>query len=181
MLTTNLLPPKEKYHVRMCRIRRIIGFFTILAVGVCLLGAVLLLPSYLFSDISAAALANSLRLEEEAAARSHLHDAVAAARANAAQINEVGVFAGSSLGAADLLESFFNAVPGITIEELVIKEDGNVSMGGIARTRADLLSYESRLRNSNVLESASIPLSTVIQEGDIHFTVQGVLRPGHHL
>lgn len=181
MLTTNLLPPEEKYNARMRRIRRTGRFFTILAVGVVLLGTVLLLPSYLFSGISAAALAHSLRLEEEAATRSHLHDAAAAARANAAKVNEVRAFVGSPAGAADLLKSFLNAVPGISIEELAIKEDGSVMMAGIARTRADLLSYESGLRNSNVLESASIPLSTIIQEGDIHFTVQGTLRSGHHL
>ncbi len=165
----------------MREVRRIIRFFTVLTVGVILLGTVLLLPSYLFSDISATTLVNSLRLEEDAAIRSNLHDTMTAVRVRGAQLAEVREFVSAPMGAADLLENLLDAVPGISIEELTVKEDGGVVMGGIARTRENLLLFEGRLRDSGVLESASIPLSNIIQEGDIHFTVQGTLRPGHHL
>lgn len=181
MLTINLLPPEEKYKVRLGRKRRIIVFFGVLSSAVWILGAVLLAPSYLFSGVHARALADALVLEETSAQQSRLHETLSALRRSSAQVAAVKEFAGERRNAGDLLENFLRAAPGIAIETVTITKNGAVAVNGIAATRADLLLFESALRNSNALESMSIPLSSIIRESNIRFNVQGTLNADNRL
>lgn len=156
-------------------------FFGVLTSAICVLGAILLLPSYLFSLIRVRALAQDLTLEEQTADRSRLHETVSALRRSAAQIAEVKEFAAVRQNAGDLLENFLRPAHGIVLETVTITEAGAVAVSGIAATRADLLSFEGNLRDANVLENMSIPLSSIIREHNIRFTVRGMLNANNRL
>lgn len=181
MLTVNLLPPKEQYHIRLGRKRRIIVFFGVLASAVFVSGTALLLPSYLFSRVHARALARNLGVEEDAASRNRAHEKASALRKSAAEVAKVRAFIAARQNAGDLLENFLRPDRGITIEAVTITKNGEVAIRGIAAARADLLAFERALRDSNVLESADIPLSSIIRESNIRFTVQGMLKADRRL
>ncbi len=176
MLTINLLPPEEKSHVRLDMIRRIIVFFGVLASAVFFAGTALLIPSYLFSHVRARALAYDLNVEEEAADRRRLSGTASALRKSAVQAALVREFAAAEGKSGDTLEIFLRRVPGVNIDALTITKTGAVAMSGIAATRADLLLFESAVRNSNALENMSIPLSSIIRESNIRFSVRGTLK-----
>lgn len=181
MLTTNLLPLEEKRIVRLEEARRAVQFFAVASVVVLLFGVVLLLPSYLSSVVATRALAHLQELEKESAAHSNFSDVIAANRDAARIIAQVKTFVEIVPKAAPLLEKFLQSVPGITIEALSVRKEGIVTMQGIARTRTDLLGLEQSFREANLFDAFRVPLSSIVQEEDIRFTVQGTLKTAYRL
>lgn len=181
MLTTNLLPLEERKIVRLEEARRAVQFFAAASGVAMLFGVALLLPAYLSSVVTTRSLARLLELEKESSGRSDLYDAVAADRDGARIVVQVKTFVAVAPRAAPLLEKFLQDTPGITIEAFAIRKDGTVTMQGIARTRSDLLGLERSLREANLFDTFRVPLSSIVQEEDIRFIVQGMLKLTYRL
>ena len=181
MLTANLLPPEEKNIVRLGGVRRLIYFFASAGTAVFLVGSVLLLPSYFLSRSAVAALKRLRASEEDAASLAHLSRTIGAIRSSAASVDRIKAFGVSRAKAGVLLENLLHVPAGIAIESIAVKKDGSTAISGIAATRASLLAFERILRDAGRFENIAIPLSSIIQEDTIHFTVQGVLKPPYRL
>lgn len=179
MLTTNLLLPEGKKAAALQEMRRMVRFFTALAVVVLVSATVLLFPPFVYVTGEEGAYMDLLDSEKEFASRNRVPDTLLTVREAAKMLEGVRTFATSPPAAAALLEVFFRQTSGIDVSAFGIKKDGAVSVVALARTRADLLSFEKSLRDSGWFESFTIPLASLIQEQDIRFTVAASLKPGY--
>lgn len=178
MLHTNLLPPIEKkavYHTETTRI--VIFFGTLLAVSFGIV-AVLLIPSLLPVLAEEKELKRLLRLEDKLSMENKSKEIIAKVKG----LEEKLVLLKSSFNetsrASSLLEGLLqNAGSGIVLEEIGIKKSGAVLLGGIARTRRELLDFEKALRDSGKFQEliSSLP-KFIVRESDIRFTIQGKLK-----
>lgn len=177
MLTANLLPPQEKKELWIEETRRIIVFFALIISGLLIVSSSLLLPSFLPLVMQRRGLEDSLRVEEEASLRLEVKKKINSARAVAAGIKAIENYAALSSRPSHTLEEFLTkAGEGVAITFLNIKKDGEFGMIGRARTRRDLLRFEENLRESNKFEGLSSPLSNIIRETNINFSLQGKLK-----
>ncbi len=181
MLAINLLPPEEKHAGEKEKIRRTMVFFVMLAVIALLADILALVPSYLFVMAEEHSLQEALRLERASALRSGLDDALRAAQRNEAALDVVRAFAAKTGKIKPLAERIFSGNPGIAITQFTVKKQGSVAANGVASTREDLLGFESALRDFNRFDSVMIPLSDIIQDKDIHFSVQAQLKSDSRL
>lgn len=177
MLTANLLPKEEREAAVYRSLGRMSLFFAVCFIAIFALGSILLLPSYLPLLLSLKERTRTLAVEEEATHRLK----VPAIRQ---EIEEVRRFTGALRSflepvprASTLLEEFFRRSKNITIQALTIEKTGAISLQGRAATRRDLLEFEKSLRESEILQELSLPLSQIVHEANISFTLIGKLKP----
>lgn len=182
MLTTNLLPPQEKKAIWLEETRRLILFFLGLAAAGLLMLSALLLPSYLPLVIQRRGLEESLFLEEQAARRFQVRETLVGLEEILDKTNVIKSQATAPSRASDLLEQFLaSAGPNITIAFFGVKSGGEVVLNGQAAGRRDLLQFEKTLRESSWFEDISSPLSNIIRETDINFSIRGRLKSVYRL
>lgn len=75
-----------------------------------------------------------------------------------------------------LFNSIFSKGTGIIINEMIIQKKENLIINGMASTRKSLLEFEKKLRDSSHIQNLSSPLSNIIKETNINFTLQGKLK-----
>ena len=182
MLTTNLLLRQEKKAVWLEETRRLVVFFAGLSVVGLIVASSLLLPSYFPFVIQRQGLEESLLLEEQAAEHFQVKKTLMAVREVWAEINILKTQAGAPSKASGALEQFLTpAGGGISIAFLGIKNDGEMVLNGTAATRRDLLQFEKALRDSNKFEDITSPLSNIIRETGINFSIRGKLKSMYRL
>ncbi|MBI3630979.1 MAG: hypothetical protein HY221_01435 [Candidatus Sungbacteria bacterium] len=181
MLMTNLLPPEEKKSVLIRKAERGVRLFALWAILVSVGGAVLLLPSYVRLVRERRFLRRLADLEQGFAATSGLPDQAALIRNDTRKIARVQNFVATPPKAVPLLGAFTEDFPDISLEEVAIRHDGNVTIRGTARTRTALLAFEKMLRDANRFDSIAFPLSAILQEANVHFNINAVLKPMYRL
>ncbi len=181
MLTTNLLPEQEKKAIWLEESRRLILFFTGFVVVELVIVSFLLLPAYLPLVMQRRGLEESLRLEEEAAEHFQVKKTLVALRETVAEINLLKAQTLAPAKASEILDQFLSSGSGITIAFFGIKSDGEVVLNGTAAARKDLLQFEKTLRESNKFEDITSPLSNIIRENNINFSIRGKLKSLYRL
>lgn len=178
MLTANLLPPVEKKNLALERTRRTISFFAALLGVIFIIGIFFILPSYFILTFEAKELLRSLAIEEAASrelAVNSVFDKASSVRKAMVAIRESGEI---SRKYSERLDDFFLVKDeAVSITTLNIRKDGNFSISGVAETRRSLLNFEGALRDSGKFQDISSPLSNIIPERNIHFTLQGKYKP----
>lgn len=182
MLTTNLLPIEDKKLVRLEEARRLILFFAGGFVAVFVVSSVLLSPSFLPLFFERRELERSLQLEEEAGRAL----GVAGTRTRLSDlrmvISSVKLFVSRTTGASQILEEFWQqSRDGVQLSNVTLKKGGEAILTGTAQKRSDLLRFEKILRDSGKFQDLSSPLSNIIRETNINFTLQGKLKPAFGL
>lgn len=181
MLTTNLLPPQSQKAVRLEEVRRIIRFFAIGIAFILAFGLLILAPSYFLNIAVRQELERSLALEKEASARLGVGDLTARISATSRVFRSLKENVSLSVRASRVSDEIFNrAGSGIEIKQLSIRA-GDVVMRGRAAARRDLLDFEKRLRESEMIQDISSPLKNIIKETDITFDIQVRLKPKFNL
>lgn len=179
MLTANLLPPKEKRLIRAEQTRRIIIFFAAGTSAVFLVGSVLLMPSYLPLLLEKKELERSLALEKNTSENIGTENTLLNLRDIRQALSSVLTAVSESGRASAILgELFKDAGGGIRVTNISVKKNGSIIISGNAKTRQGLLSFEKILQESGRFENISSPLSNIIREVDLTFTIQGVLKTG---
>ncbi|MBI4137850.1 MAG: hypothetical protein HY472_01200 [Candidatus Sungbacteria bacterium] len=174
MLSINLLPREEKQayerEVR-ARIGTFFAFWTSAVLGV---GIVFLLPSFLPLVFQRWELERAIAIIERFSAAAALpSDAPGDLRLS--EFIQTAQSAGQQERTTRLSDAAFHPSPGITIGSLLI-EGKNIAITGRAETRADLLLFEQSLKNSELFENISSPLSNIIQERDAGFSISAAIR-----
>lgn len=178
MLTTNLLPYQEKKFIEREKIRRVVRYFALLLSLIFLLGAILLLPAFLPVFFEKRELERSLLIEKNASAELGVDDSLKRVRHLKSVLSSIRLQAAKPLTASAFLRELRQTPEsGIVISSLVIKKSGEIVLSGNARTRRDLLDLEKRLRESGLFQEISSPLSNIIRETDVSFTIQGKINP----
>lgn len=178
MLTTNLLPRDEKSSIRSEENFRlvlilVVGFFLAFLVG-----SLLLLPSYLPFVFARKEFLRQLTVEEELTKQRNVSKIAADANNLKNRLGFLKSYLIKPARGSTLLRDFLGAsAGGITISTLSVKKDGFVLIRGEARTRSDLLRLESLLRDSGKFDTISSPLSNIIREINVNFSIEGSLKP----
>ena len=177
MLTTNLLPLEAKKEIRLEESRRVVILLSVFLVVDLIAASLLLLPSYLALVIERRGLEDSRRIEEEASLKLGIKEKVVSARRVASVVNAVKNYTVKPSGISTLLAEFLQSSgQGVAVSFLSVKKTGEFTLIGRATTRKDLLGFEQRLREGRKFEDLSSPLSNIIRETDINFSLQGRLK-----
>lgn len=173
----NLLPQETK---RGLVRRYYLRYATLVFVGLAtalLIGGTLLIPSYLTSRESANsyeryrdALEGVVGLKERAAVTTDM------ARLGE-RVRIMETYAESAL-TADLIDAVGEEVTaGISVRSLSFTrtdQGATVTLGGDAATRQALLSFADALRAASAFSEAALPVSQLVAERDIGFSIQAV-------
>ena len=177
MLSTNLLPAKQKNIIWCEEIRRSVRFFTIAVISVFVVASALLSPSYLPIVMTTRDFERRLSMEEETAHTLRSLETIDETKQLKRRIRSLKERFSSPPKALPLLSQFLNELPpGIAVSSFTLNKNGEVSMRGEAETRKDLLQFEQVLRESGKFEGISSPLSNIIRETDINFFIQSKLK-----
>lgn len=181
MLTTNLLPPGQKQLVRFEEWRRIARFFGLGAGSVLSIAIILLAPSYLPLYYERQELAHALVIAEQTA---KTVDAEALKRQVHAARNSMDRIARSVQRipkASRIFDTIFADRKGVFIRSIAVDPSGEVRMAGGAQTRRDLLDFERALRESDIFHEITSPLSNIVKESNIMFSLRGTLKKEYSL
>lgn len=177
MLTTNLLPSSEKKILKREETRRTILFFAVAYSAVFFLTSFLLLPTYLPLVVQRQELLRQLEIEEEASRKLGVEESIKELRSVSTGVVSLRTYASvPPRASASLTELLDKAGPGITINLVSVKKDGSVAILGSAARRGNLLALEKALRESGRFQEISSPLSNIIRETDINFSIEGKFK-----
>lgn len=181
MLTVNLLPPEEKKIIWTEETRRLVLFFAIISGSLLALGSILLLPSLLPLFFEKQVVNQNLTSIEESATNLKVEKVLAEGRRQKEIISSLKKLISSAPKASPLLEKILKTpAPGVNISYLTISKKGTV-LTGTATTRRNLLNFEKTLRDSGIFQGISSPLSSIIRETNLDFSIQGELKPPYGL
>jgi hypothetical protein len=181
VLTTNLLPPLEEKAIEFEKMRRIVNYFALILSCALLLATVFLLSAFLPVFFEEQELERSLTIEKQASEKLKVAETLNRARALKGILSSIQEYLLHPSAYALFKEFRDYAGSGISISTLSIKKDGSVIVSGTAELRRDLLQFEKKLRDSGRFQEISSPLSNLIRESKINFTIQGKLKPGSGL
>lgn len=154
---------------------RIVNFFGFTASVIFCAGVLSLLPSYLPLMLQQKEEERALRVEEEAAKKLKSEELIIEAAKGKALARSLEGALKTRPRAHALLEELFSDAQEINVLMISLNKDGNVALTGFAQTRDDLLQFEKMLRESEHFQDISFPLSNIIQEADITFSMRARL------
>jgi len=181
MLAANLLSAKEKKLVKFEEYRLTVRFFGAGVAVVLTIGLISLAPSYVFLSAEKKNLEETSVAEAAFAQKLKLGEAFSNATRVQTLLAETGAFLGRPSRSSQLIKIFFTDAAGVRVSRLAIDAQGSVMISGFAETRDDLLDFQKRLKDSQILETVVFPISDIIRSTDIHFTMNGKLKSGQGL
>ncbi len=177
MVTANLLPEAEQHIIARDHTRRIVRLFSAALSAILAIGAFLLVPSYFQLLLQERSFADGAAREEEAQKKLGVRDTLVMARSATATVNAVRSFFTTAAPVSPVVEYFLRQREGIVIKGFSLKSNTTITMSGVARARRDLLALEEELRNSDQFQQIHIPPGDIIQDEDIHFSLDAQLKP----
>jgi Tfp pilus assembly protein PilN len=178
----NLLPVQEKKELRRNEMLRLIQLFSAGCIVIFLVGIVFLLPIYLPLWFEQREIVKTLLIQEEASRRARIGETSGTIRSLRSTLRTVraGIGGKTSYASGLLEEIFTKAGPKISFQAFSIRGIA-VTLSGVASTRRSLLDFEERLRSSGHFDNISVPLSHIVRDVDISFTLQGKLKEEYRL
>lgn len=182
LLNINLLPSGEQKALAREELRRIIQFFGLSISGIFFVGILLLFPSYFPLFFEERGLEQSVKIERDASEQLHVDETLKKVRFVKDALDSFSSSLARQKKTSEALVPFFSSRgSGISFTILTIKKEGNVVLSGRAEKRSDLLAFEKMLRESERFQEITFPLSNIVREIDIQFTMQGKLKPAYGL
>lgn len=182
MLNANLLPSEQKQAVYIEDTRNIVRFFAFGIIGVLSAALLTLLPFYIWFAIQTKDAERFLLAKEEAFQGLEIEATTARIAEMKDTVADVQAFLPRAPKAFQIVEVVSEDLGAdATIRNLAVKNDRSISVSGFAATRNDLLDFEGRLRSSGRFQDITSPLSNIIRETDIEFSLRGTLDPAFGL
>ncbi|KKW18448.1 MAG: hypothetical protein A2131_01600 [Candidatus Sungbacteria bacterium GWC2_49_10] len=179
MLTTNLLPQEDKKTIELVKAAKLTRAAAVFICGFLVANAVLVLPTLLPLLFERKELKRELATGQEAQQKFQVSARSKELKALAATLREIRVYASQPHYPSKILDTLANhGNAAISLETITVTQTGDVLLNGKADTRKALLEFESTLRNSPYLNDITSPLSNIIRESNISFSIQGNLKPG---
>ncbi len=177
MLDANLIPEEQKKIIASEQWLRVMRFFGIGATAILIIGIALLAPSYLPLYFQSRELERGLNMRQVAGKKINADEILAVVSNVQSIISSLRQSAANPAGALGIFDLLTVNQQGIDISAFNIDQLGNLSITGHANTRANLLAFEQRLRDSSRFQDITSPLANMIQETDITFNFKGALKP----
>lgn len=163
--------------MRYEKIGRIIRFFSSSLMLIGIIGSVLVVPSFLPMVLERREFVATLATLKVASRASDTGGELERVRALTARLTDLRQSLVAPARSAALLDLLIPAIPGMDVSNLTITPSGIVSISGRAASRRDLLSYEQGLRSSGWFQELASPLSNIVQETNVQFSLRGTLAP----
>ena len=180
MLTSNLLPPKERKLVQYEERRLIVRFFAMGIAAVLIVGSILLLPSFWSLAMEKKELDRALTLEKGATANFKIRESLAEILSLKNDLLSVNNYLSAPRRASLILNNLLaEGDEGINTQNITVDKNNNIVISGNARARRDLLNLEKKWRDSGYFQELSTPVP--VKEFDISFVMRGKLKPLHGL
>lgn len=177
MLTTNLLPKEHQKTLELAKTARLTFIAAMLLIGILIANLVFLLPTLLPLLYGRRELSRELQTGKEAQEKFQVHMRATELREVSGSIRDIRGYISKPRYVSKILTLLTtNASPGIAVEMASVAHTGDISITGTAATRKALLDFETLLKNSTYVEDISSPLSNIIRETNIRFTLQGKLK-----
>ena len=182
MLNTNLLPAQEKKNFVYEQWRRLILVLGgALAVGLAI-GIVFVTPSYLPLFFQQRELERRLEIEQSAYQALRPRETEEQAKTIDLRVRKLKNAGAKPPAASRIFKTLLSGTAsGITISSFSVEKNRNLALAGQASTRQDLLNFEQTLRASGRFEEIASPLSDIIQERAINFSMRGRAKPEYGL
>ncbi|MDP3769678.1 MAG: hypothetical protein Q8R40_01905 [bacterium] len=181
MLDANLIPEEQKKIIASEQWLRVVRFFGIGAITILIIGIALLAPSYLPLYFQSRELKRDLDIRQEGGKKINADEIVAVVSKVQSIIGSLRQSAVNPAGALGIFDLLTANQQGVNISAFNIDKLGNLYITGHANTRADLLAFEQRLRDSSRFQDITSPLANMIQETDITFNFKGTLKSNYAL
>ncbi len=178
MLNLNLLSPQAKTALAYERYRRAVLTFASGVLAVLAIFLTLLIPSYFFITLQIRELDRSLKLE----VANETHAKLRELSALIAEVKQLArrIEAGESKRqpVSPLLAELMPILkPWVAIQSLRFDaESRELTLRGLAATRADFLQARSLLRSHPAFADVSSPVGDIFRERDVEFTLKATLR-----
>jgi Tfp pilus assembly protein PilN len=179
MLNLNLLPPDEKTNLAYeFRTRAVLRVGLLLLACLSIAGT-LFLPTMFLLSFQKTEVARTLELEHLREERSGIRDEVARVKEVNQEADVVTQNLTTRRTSSDLLTGLLGAIPaGISLSDVTYMSSSNaVLIAGFAPTRALFLVFLDSLRKDARVTEVASPVSNVIRDTDITFSITITLRP----
>lgn len=179
MLNLNLLPPDEKtnlaYELRTRAVLRA-GW---LLVACLLIAGVLFLPTMFLLSFQKSEVARTLELERLREERSGIREEMVKVKTANREADIITQNLMTRRTSSGLLEDLLGAIPtGISLSHVTYTASSNIVLiSGFAETRSSFLAYLDTLRRNARVAGVASPVSNVIRDTDITFSITVALRP----
>lgn len=179
---TNLLPAERRRALSRSFLLRVIVVIVALVTVLTLAAGVLLIPTYVYLEATAAT--KQAHLASMEASLSSSDETGLAARLAALSSNAATLTALSNAPSASVLIREILAVPrpGITLSSFAYtpaegSSAGTIVVSGSSATRDALRNYQLALQGASFAQSAALPVSAYADDTDISFAITVTLTP----
>lgn len=178
MLTSNLIPEEYKKNLKIEKVQRFVVIVSIALTIIAVLNIIFILPTYLPLLSEQKGINQILKIEQSSPEKLKLKESIVEAKKVNERVASIQEVIALPARASSLLDIFLSrAGNNIEMETISVSVGGNVSISGFARTRKSLLDFENALRDSGFFQTIDSPISNIIKEVDIRFTIQILLNP----
>lgn len=178
MLTTNLLPENDKKTISLVKTARLMRVIAFAMASLLIANAVFLLPTFLPLLFERRELRRELVTGKEAREKFQTNTRFQEMKKLSGAVKEIRSYISHPQYASRILDAIADhGIAGIFVETVTVSEAGAVSITGRAATRKALIDFEEKFKASEYMENISSPLSNIIRESNISFTMQGNLKP----
>lgn len=183
MLTTNLLPPERKKMMEFEMARRLFLFLAVGFSAVFLLGAGLLLPSFILLYSEEQSLKEALEFERKVSVDRKVDQVFLKTQSTRSRLSLITAASSEPPRTSQILGDFLDDAQrsGVTLTYFSARKDGSFAVTGVAPGRRNLLNFEKNLRDSGKFQEINYPLSSILPGTNIRFTFQGRFKPPHGL
>ena len=173
MLNLNLLPPAEKRNLAIIWRTRVLVLVTGGVVAVVLVGVLLLLPTYFLIGFQTAETVRAADLERQTQMQSGIETQITHIRSANRIAEAVKQYQGQQRAVFPIFEAMIrSAGESVRIEAIKFRrEDWECTVQGFAPTRQDLLAFTSALEKNEAIAEVSSPVSNLIRETAINFSL----------
>lgn len=175
----NLLPDATRHEVEYLLLRRVaLRLGIVLAIMILALGA-MLLPAYFNTALQKADILREQASEEQNPVRRRAAEVDAAVQVTNRRIRLVKNALASSRSASQFLAAILSeASPGLHFERIAFDRDSRtLTLTGKADVRTAILDFQKRIQNLPAVESIVSPISNLIRESAVPFTIMIVAKP----
>lgn len=177
---TNLIPPDAKQRVKKEYWIRVVSVWGILLAICFVIFTALLFPTYVLFNTQLDALATEISREENerAAEYAAAEEAMAVANDTADQLIDVS----RASGALELLQAVEAVLtPEITLDSFAYDRKGeklnSITIQGTAANRTSLAAFAEALKRSPHFTQAEVPVSSLVRDSDLPFSINVVVTP----
>lgn len=174
MLTLNLLPPQEKENLSYEIDRRMVQFLGFWFSAIIIIFGVLMLPAFFFISLQQTEVEHIKKIDEEAQKAAHTSELEEKIRGTNALLDIILAREDKKKDASSFLSEILSGAPSGVSVTLIVYDPSkdHVKISGAADTRDALLKFVDFLKRAPEIKNVSSPVSNIIQQQDINFSLE---------